>query len=178
VPSTDTPVLFDVACETLKPDTLWLCIAVPSGLTICIFATNFRLASSFIAAPGGAFNIHTPETIHATCVPFICRFAMRPFHTCGLSACPDVVETVLLGLTVTFVDMEPVEFVIEFVEFTVVDVLFPPSAAKTLRGTASATKENASAAATIIATIALELLLLLGLNPIGNMVAAWYLGHL
>lgn len=89
-----------------------------------------------------------------------------------------MVETVLLGLTVTFVDMEPVEFVIEFVEFTVVDVLFPPSAAKTLRGTASATKENASAAATIIATIALELLLLLGLNPIGNMVAAWYLGHL
>jgi hypothetical protein len=141
-----------------------------------MFATNFRLASSFIAVLAGAFSIHAPETIHATCVPFICRFAMRPFHTCGLSACPDVVETVVLGLTVTFVDMEPVEFVMEFVEFTV-DVLFSPSAAKTLRGAASATKENASAAATIIATIALELLLL-GLNPIGSMVAPWYLGHL
>jgi hypothetical protein len=89
---------------------------------------------------------------------------MRPCQTCGRSACADVTAAVALGLTVTLVATELlVEFVdIVFVEFTivlsVVDVLFPPSAAKLLRGAASATKENASAAATNIATVALDLL--------------------
>lgn len=88
---------------------------------------------------------------------------MRPCQTCGRSACADVTAVVALGLTVMLVATELlVEFVdIVFVEFTIilsVDVLFPPSAAKLLRGAASATKENASAAATNIATVALDLL--------------------
>ena len=158
-------------------------MAVPSGLTMSIFATNFRLALSSIEAPAGALSIQAPDSIHATCVPFICRFAMRPCQIWDLPADPAVVAAVTLGLTVTFVPTEllVVEFVDRvFVEFNIellVDVLFPPSVAKLLSGMASATKENARAAATTIATVTLELL------PLGNilidsMVAPTYLGHL